>query len=255
MIEIQNITKHYRDNAVVENVSFILPTRKITAFIGSNGAGKSTVLSIISRLIAANEGHVRIDGVELPRWDTRELAKRLAVLSQSTHFTLRLTVEDLVRFGRFPHSRGRITKEDQHLVDQALEYTGLADLRHRFIDELSGGQRQTAYIAMAIAQDTKYILLDEPLNNLDMRRSARIMGLLRNLVDEKGKTVIIVIHDINFVSFYADYVVALKHGKLQRCGPVEDILRPDVLREIYDMDIVVEEYQGKPLCIYYQQEG
>ena len=252
MIEIRDISKHYRDKAVVEKISFSLPTEKIIAFIGSNGAGKSTVLSIISRLIAATEGSVDIDGQELSRWDTRELARKLAVLSQSTHFTLRLTVEDLVRFGRFPHSRGRLTEEDQAVVDQALEYTGLTDLRGRFIDELSGGQRQTAYIAMAIAQDTKYILLDEPLNNLDMRRSANIMGLLRRLVDEKGKTVIIVIHDINFVSFHADYVVALKDGRLKHFGPVEEIIRPEVLKDIYDMDIVVEEYKGRPLCIYYE---
>lgn len=252
MIEIRNISKQYRDKAVVEKLSFSLPTEKIIAFIGSNGAGKSTVLSIISRLIAATEGSVDIDGRELSRWDTRELARTLAVLSQSTHFTLRLTVEDLVRFGRFPHSGGRLTQEDQAVVHQALEYTGLTELRGRFIDELSGGQRQTAYIAMAIAQDTKYILLDEPLNNLDMRRSAGIMGLLRRLVDEKGKTVIIVIHDINFVSFHADYVVALKNGRLQRFGPVEEIIRPEVLKDIYDMDIAVEEYRGRPLCIYYE---
>jgi len=252
MIEIARISKRYQDKAVVENVSFSLPTEKIIAFIGSNGAGKSTILSIISRLIAASEGMVRIDGTELPRWDTRELSKRLAVLSQSTHFNLRLTVEDLVRFGRFPHSKGRITEEDLHIVDQALEYTGLSDLRGRFIDELSGGQRQTAYIAMAIAQDTKYILLDEPLNNLDMSRSAKVMHLLRRLVGEKRKTVIIVIHDINFVSFHADYVVALKHGKLRHLGPVQDIIRTDVLKDIYDMDIAVETYNGKPICIYYE---
>lgn len=252
MIEIRNISKHYRDKAVVEKVSFALPTEKIIAFIGSNGAGKSTVLSIISRLIAASEGTVDIDGTELSEWDTRDLAKQLAVLSQSTHFTLRLTVEALVRFGRFPHSRGKFTDHDRAVVDQALEYTGLTELRGRFIDELSGGQRQTAYIAMAIAQDTKYILLDEPLNNLDMRRSAKIMELLRRLVNEKGKTVIIVIHDINFVSFHADYVVALKNGKLQHLGPVEDIIRPEVLKDIYDMDIAVEDYKGRSLCIYYE---
>ncbi len=252
MIEVQNLTKRYREKEVVSNVSLTLPTRKIVAFIGSNGAGKSTVLSIISRLIAASEGSVLIDGVELGKWDTRELAKNLAILGQSTHFSIRLTVEDLVRFGRFPHSRGKITEQDRHVVRQALEYTGLTELKNRFIDELSGGQRQTAYIAMAIAQDTKYILLDEPLNNLDMQRSAQIMRLLRKLVDEKGKTVLIVIHDINFVSFHADDVVALKHGKLAAMGTVSEIINPDVLRDIYGMDIAVEDYKGKSLCIYYQ---
>ena len=252
MIEIQDITKRYSEKNVVTDLTVTLPVKKITAFIGSNGAGKSTVLSIVSRLIAANEGVVRIDGIELGKWDTRELAKHLAVLSQSTHLSLRLTVEDLVRFGRFPHSQGKIAEKDILAVEQALEYTGLLGLRDRFIDELSGGQRQTAYIAMAIAQDTKYILLDEPLNNLDMRRSAQIMHLLRKLVDEKGKTVIIVIHDINFVSFHADYIVALKQGGLAYFGDASEIIRPDVLKDIYNMDIAVEEYKGKSLCIYYQ---
>lgn len=252
MIEVRNITKRYNGKEVVDNVSVVLPTEKIIALIGGNGAGKSTILSIISRLIAANEGVVLIDGVELNKWNTRELAKNLAILGQSTHFNIRLTVEDLVRFGRFPHSQGKITDEDRKMVDRALEYTGLTGLKDRFVDELSGGQRQTAYIAMAIAQDTKYILLDEPLNNLDMRRSGQIMRLLRGLVDEKGKTVIIVIHDINFVSFHADYVVALKQGRLASLGTVSEIINPDVLRKIYDMDIAVENYKGKSLCIYYQ---
>lgn len=252
MIKIENLSKYYGEKAVVENVSFSLPTRKITAFIGSNGAGKSTLLSIISRLISASEGIVRIDDLELSGWDTRELARRLAVLSQSTHFSIRLTVEDLVRFGRFPHSQGRLTEEDQAIVDQALEYTGLTGLRKRFINELSGGQRQTAYIAMAIAQDTKYILLDEPLNNLDMRRSTQVMCLLRKLVEERGKTVVLVIHDINFVSFYADYIVALKDGRLRHFGPAEEIIKPEVLKDIYDMDIVVENYGDRQICIYYE---
>ncbi|MEN3930975.1 ATP-binding cassette domain-containing protein [Microvirga sp. W0021] len=252
MIEIRNITKSYGEKTVVEDVSIALPTGKITAFIGSNGAGKSTILSLVSRLIAANEGEVCIDGVSLAQWNTRELAKHLAILGQSTHFNLRITVEDLVRFGRFPHSQGKLDEADQEIIDEALSYTGLHDLKGRFIDELSGGQQQMAYIAMAIAQNTKYILLDEPLNNLDMRRSAQIMSLLRRLVHEKGKTVIVVIHDINFVSFYADFIVALKDGKLRHSGPVSEIIKPDVLKDIYDMDIVVEDYNGKPLCVYYE---
>ena len=252
MIEIQNLGKKYNNKPVLEDFSCALPTEKIIAFIGSNGAGKSTVLSIVSRLVAASEGLVRIDGKDLAAWDTRELAKHLSVLSQTTHMTTRLTVEELVGFGRFPHSQGRLDDNDRRIVEQALEYTELTDLRHRFLDQLSGGQRQIAHIAMAIAQDTRYILLDEPLNNLDMRRSVRVMKLLRDLVDEKGKTILIVIHDINFVSFHADYIVALKNGHLRHTGPVEDILRSDVLRDIYDMDIAIEPYNGKQLCVYYE---
>lgn len=251
MIELVNVTKQYGDKPVVEDVTCQLPMGKIIAFIGSNGAGKSTVLSIVSRLIPATSGSVRVDDIDLEKWNTRELAKTLAILSQHTAITPRLTVRELVRFGRFPHTRGRYTAEDDSIVARALDYMGLNEIADRFIDELSGGQRQMAYIAMAVAQDTKYILLDEPLNNLDMGRSAQIMRLLRRLVEERGKTVIIVIHDINFVSFHADYVIALRHGKLVRLGPVKDIMNTEALREIYDIDIAVEDYHGKSLCVYY----
>ena len=162
------------------------------------------------------------------------------------------TVEELVRFGRFPHSRGRLENQDSLQIEKALELTEIADLRHCYLDELSGGQRQMAYIAMAIAQDTKYIFLDEPLNNLDMHRAARIMKLLRSLVREQGKTICIVIHDINFVSFYADYVVAFRDGVLCHQGPTEDIIRTDVLRDIYGMDIAIEPYGDKKICVYYE---
>lgn len=252
MIEIQGITKEYHGKAVVDDLTVSLPTEKVIAFIGSNGAGKSTVLSIVSRLMPPTAGQVLIDGKNLTDWDTRELAKHLTVLTQDSRMATRLTVEELVRFGRFPHSQGRLDEEDARVVEQALEYTELAGLRGRYLDELSGGQRQTAFIAMAIAQDTRYILLDEPLNNLDMRRSVKIMKLLRKLVDEKGKTILIVIHDINFVSFHADYIVALKNGRLRHTGPVETIIRPDVLRDIYDMEIAIERYNGKQICVYYE---
>lgn len=252
MISLENISKKYRETVVLNGVTATLPTEKIIAFIGSNGAGKSTALNIVSRLIPATEGHVTIDGKDLREWNSRELAKRLTILGQTLHTPARLTVGELVAFGRFPHSGGRLNEEDDRIIGQALEYTGISDLRSHFLDELSGGQRQIAYIAMAIAQDTKYILLDEPLNNLDMGRAAKVMKLLKTLVKDKGKTIIIVIHDINFVSFYADYVVAFKDGFLKHQGPVEDILKCDVLRDIYGMDISIEPYGGKKLCIYYE---
>lgn len=251
MIRVQGLTKAYNEKAVVDHVSFELPTNQIIAFIGSNGAGKSTVLSMISRLIAANSGEVYIDEKKLQDWNNRELSKHLSILSQSNHFNIRLTVKELVCFGRFPHSQGKLTAKDHEHVKQALEYADMTHLADRYLDELSGGQRQMAYIAMAVAQDTDYIMLDEPLNNLDMRRSVKIMKMLRKLVEEKGKTVIVVIHDINFVSCYADYIVALKDGVIKSAGPAADIICEDVLREIYDMDISIEHHNGKNICIYY----
>ncbi|MFI3242694.1 MAG: ATP-binding cassette domain-containing protein [Akkermansia sp.] len=252
MIHLDKVSKAYNETLVLDGVELTLPTKQVVAFIGSNGAGKSTVLNIVSRLLPATAGKVIIDDQELKQWDNRELAKRLTILGQSLHTPARLTVEELVRFGRYPHSGGKLGADDLVIVQEAMDYTGIAPLKHRYLDELSGGQRQIAYIAMAIAQDTEYILLDEPLNNLDMSRSVKVMQLLQMLVQEKNKTIFIVIHDINFVSFYADYVVALKDGVLKHHGQVNEIINSDVLKDIYDIDIDILDYQGKKLCVYYQ---
>lgn len=252
MISTESLSKKYGENFVLKDVSTSLPTNKIIAFIGCNGAGKSTMLNLISRLIPPSEGCAFVDSKRISDWDTRELAKRLTMLGQSLNADTRITVGELVAFGRFPHSGGRMTEQDELAVLQALAITGIEDLRGRFIDELSGGQRQMAYIAMCIAQDTKYILLDEPLNNLDMARSVKIMKLLRRLVREKSKTILIVIHDINFVSFYADYIAAFKDGKLKYQGACEAIMNSEILSDIYGMDIAVEDYKGRKICVYYQ---
>ena len=151
-------------------------------------------------------------------------AKRVAILKQANHLNVRLTVRELVSFGRYPYSKGRLNEEDDKFVDQALEYMNLTDMQDKFLDELSGGQKQRAFISMVIAQDTEYILLDEPLNNLDMKHSVQIMKILRKLVDELGKTVVIVLHDINFASVYSDRIVALKDGRLVKDGPTMRLL-------------------------------
>lgn len=169
MVEVQNVTKRYGGRTVVDAVTVNIPRGKITSLIGPNGAGKSTLLSMISRLVPKDEGEIRIDGRELTSVKNNELAKKLSILKQSNHLQIRLKVRELVSFGRFPYSRGRLTKEDWLHVDRAIEYMELEDLQDRFLDQLSGGQRQRAFIAMVLAQNTDYILLDEPLNNLDMK--------------------------------------------------------------------------------------
>ena len=251
MIRVSNILKKYSDKIILENINLELPKNKITAFIGSNGAGKSTLISIISRTLAKDSGEVFIDEKELKNWNTTELSKRLSILKQSNHLNIKLTVRELINFGRFPHSKGKLTKEDIKKVDEAIEYMDLSDLENRYIDELSGGQRQMAYIAMIIAQDTDYIFLDEPLNNLDMKHSVQIMKILRNLIDEHGKTIMIVIHDINFVSCYSDYIVALKNGKIIKQGNTEDIIQSKVLNTIYGMDMCIHEIEQRKFCLYY----
>lgn len=251
MIEVKNISKKYGSKAVVNNVSFQIKRGKITSFIGPNGAGKSTVLGMMSRLLKKDSGEVFIDGKEISKWDTKELSKVMGILKQSNHLNVRLTIRDLVAFGRFPHSQGNLTAEDQIKIDEALAYMQLEDIQHKFLDELSGGQRQRAFIGMVLAQDTDYIFLDEPLNNLDMKHSVQIMKMLRRITDELGKTVVIVIHDINFASCYSDEIIALQDGEIAVTGTVDEIMQASTLSKLYDMEFNVQEINDKKICVYY----
>ena len=251
-IEIRNITKSYGSKKVVDDVSVTIPTGKITSFIGPNGAGKSTVLSIMSRLLNADSGEIYLNGELLNRKKSCDIAKRLAILKQTNNINLRLTIEDFVAFGRFPYCKGNLTQNDRTFIDNAIAYMNLDDIRHQYIDSLSGGQRQRAYIAMTLAQDTDYILLDEPLNNLDMKHSVQIMQVLRKLATELNKTVVIVIHDINFASCYSDYIVAMKNGKLVHQGEVNHIMQSPVLQDIYDMAIPIQDIDDHKIAVYFR---
>lgn len=251
MIEVRNVSKKYADKHVVDQVSLKITKGTITSFIGPNGAGKSTLLSMISRLTTKDEGEVLIEGQEISKVKSNDLAKQISILKQSNHINIRLTIKELVSFGRFPYSQGKLTPEDWKYVNEAIQYMNLEDLQDKYLDELSGGQNQRAYIAMVIAQNTDYILLDEPLNNLDMKHSVQIMKVLRRMVDELGKTVIIVIHDINFASVYSDYIVALKDGRIIKEGATNDIIDRTVLQEVYGMDIHIENIHDNKICVYF----
>lgn len=251
MIQVRELTKLYGKKQVVENVSVDIRRGQITSFIGPNGAGKSTLLSMVSRLLDADTGEVLIDKTNTKQMKSNEFSKRVSILKQSNFMNVRLTIRELVSFGRFPYSKGRLNAEDEQMVDQAIEYMDLGDMEDSYLDELSGGQRQRAFIAMVIAQDTDYVLLDEPLNNLDMKHSVQIMKILRRLVDELGKTVIIVLHDINFASVYSDRIVALKNGRVVKDGPTEEIIQSDALKEIYDMDIPIQQMNNCRICVYF----
>lgn len=251
MLKGTNISKIYGTKRVLNNVSTTPKVNKLIAYIGANGAGKSTLLSILTRTLDKSEGVISFEEREIHMWNQEELAKRIGILKQHTTVNIRLTVYDLVSFGRYPYSKNRLTKEDYAFVDDALSYLGITHLKDRFLDELSGGQRQLAYIAMVLAQDTEYIFLDEPLNNLDMKHAKTIMTTLRRLVDEKNKTVIIVIHDINFAARYADYVVAFKNGKIHSEGMVEDVINDNVLSDVFETEIKVTSIDDARVCLYY----
>lgn len=250
-MNIQELTKTYDGKTVVDSVSFEIPKGKVLSLIGPNGAGKSTVMGMISRLIARDEGMVDFHGKDIGKWKSRELSKKLAILTQSNQIQMKLPVQELVAFGRFPYSGNRITKEDQEIVDQAIAYMELEEMRDRFIDELSGGQRQRAMIAMVIAQDTDYVLLDEPTNNLDIYHAANMMKIVRRLCDELGKTVVLVLHEINYAAFYSDYICAFVDGRIAKFGTVEEVMTKENLAEIYQVDFEIQMVKGRPLAIYY----
>jgi iron complex transport system ATP-binding protein len=251
MIITSEVTKNYGDSCVVDGVTLSLPKGGITSIIGPNGAGKSTFLSMVSRLMSMDRGSVTIDGLDVTKTASDVLARRLSILRQDNHMTARLTVRDLVSFGRYPYSKGRLTADDKVRIDEAIGYLHLDELANRFLDELSGGQRQRAFVAMVLCQDTDYVLLDEPLNNLDMKHAMGMMKLLRRAADELGKTVVLVLHDINFASWYSDHIVAMKHGKVAAQGPASEMITPEVLSSIYEMDIKVHEIGGQLISVYY----
>lgn len=250
-IELKNLSKSYHGQRVVNDVSLTIAKGQFTAFIGPNGAGKSTLLSMISRLTQVDTGDVLLDSQNIQQMKSTEIAKKLAILKQSNHTELRLSIEDLVAFGRFPYSQGRLKAEDQKIIDQAIAYMELEPLRHKQLSELSGGQRQRAYISMVLAQDTDYILLDEPLNNLDMKHSAQIMRVLKDLAVNHGKSIIMVIHDINFASVYADQIIAMKDGQLLYQGTPEQIMQENVLQHIFDFAIPIQQVQRHKLGLYF----
>lgn len=251
MIQVRELSKFYGKKVVVEKVNVDIHRGKITSFIGPNGAGKSTLLSMVSRLVDADTGEVLLDNHHVNKMKSNEFSKRVSILKQSNFMNVRLTIRELVSFGRFPYSRGKLNADDIRMVEQAMEYMGLMDMQHEYMDELSGGQRQRAFIAMVIAQDTDYILLDEPLNNLDMKHSVQIMKILRRLVSDLGKTVVIVLHDINFASVYSDRIVALKEGRVVKDGPTDEIINSEALKEIYDMDIPIRKMNNCNICVYF----
>ncbi|HLS92901.1 MAG TPA: ATP-binding cassette domain-containing protein [Microbacterium sp.] len=251
MIALTGATKRYNGTTVLDDVTVEFGDEGITSLIGPNGAGKSTLFGLVGRLIQPDGGSITVDGMDVASASSKDLARTIAVLRQDNTIASRLTVQDLVEFGRFPHSHGRLNQADRVKIDEAIAYLELEELRGRFLDELSGGQRQRAFIAMVVAQDTKYVLLDEPLNNLDLRHMTEMMKLIRRMADELEKKVVVVLHDINFAATYSDRIVAMREGRIVADAACDDIMRPHVLREVYSTEVDVRVIDGKPIALYY----
>lgn len=250
MIEINNVEKKYSDKVKIGPLNIEIPKAGLTSLIGPNGAGKSTMLLMIGRLLDMDEGQIKVANMDVSDSKSEDLAKVLTILRQENHFVTRLTVRQLAGFGRFPYSKGRLTKEDEDIVSKYIDFLGLNDLENRYLDELSGGQRQRAYVAMVLCQETEYVLLDEPLNNLDVARSVQMMEHLRHAANEFGRTILTVMHDINFSAKYSDRICAMKDGQVVAFGETEEVMKPEILTDIFNTEIEIIKGPYGPVAIY-----
>lgn len=249
MIKIQNAKKAY-DKVEIGPLDVEIPKAGLTSLIGPNGAGKSTTLLMIGRLLAMDEGNIKVANMDVTATKSQDLAKILTILRQENHFVTRLTVRQLVGFGRFPYSMGRLTKTDEDIISKYIDFLELTKLENRYLDELSGGQRQRAYVAMVLTQETEYVLLDEPLNNLDVARSVRMMEHLKRAANEFGRTILTVLHDINFAAKYSDRICAMKDGQIAAFGTVDEIMNPTLLTDIFNTKIEIIQGPYGPIAIY-----
>lgn len=251
MIELKHVKKAYNDKVNIGPVNLSIPHGGITALVGPNGAGKSTLLTMIGRLLNMDEGEITVANYDVATTNSKDLAKIVSVLRQENHFVTKLTVRQLVAFGRFPYSQGRLTAEDEEIVSRYIDFLNLGELENRYLDQLSGGQRQRAYVAMVLTQETEYVLLDEPLNNLDIAHSVQMMQHLKNAAQELGRTFIIVLHDINFAARYADYICAVKDGQILEFGKTESVMTSEKLTEIFGTTIKVIDGPDGLLACYH----
>lgn len=243
----------YRDSLVLSDLSIAIPTGEITAIVGANACGKSTLLRTMARLLRPRGGAVLLDGRELTQHSTRDIARRVGFLPQSPTPPEGLTVADLVGRGRFPHQRlgRRVSADDRRVIDWALEVTRLEALRDRPVDQLSGGQRQRVWIAMALAQDTAVLLLDEPTTYLDLAHQIEVLDLLTDLNAADGRTIVMVLHDINQACRYAHHLIAMRHGQVFAHGPPEQIVDEPMLEAVLGVRarMMVDPVTGTPMCV------
>jgi iron complex transport system ATP-binding protein len=250
-----DLSVSYDERLIVKNLSIQIPDKKITTIIGSNGCGKSTLLKALTRIIPHQSGTVVLDGKQISTENTKILARKMAILPQTPESPSGLTVGELVSYGRFPYQKGfgRLTKKDYEVIDWALDVTGTVDFKYRPVDSLSGGQRQRVWIAMALAQETEYIFLDEPTTYLDMAHQLEVLELLQQLNKEQGRTIIMVLHDLNHAARFADFLIAMKDGQIVKAGTCEEVINQEVLKQVFHIDAVIgrDPYTNKPICITY----
>ncbi len=252
-LEAQGLSLSYAETVVVDRLSLQIPSGRVTVIVGANACGKSTLLRGLARLLKPQAGTVLLDGKEIHRRPTREVATRLGMLPQQPVAPEGITVADLVGRGRHPHQRWfrQWSSDDESAVDRALEATRVADLADRTVDELSGGQRQRVWIALALAQGTDLMLLDEPTTFLDLAHQVEVLDLLDDLNRREGRTIVAVLHDLNLACRYADHLVAMKAGRIVAEGSPAEVITARLVAEVFGLDaqVIDDPLTGTPLVI------
>lgn len=252
-IEVKDLDVAYEQKYIIKNMNLEIPMGKITMIIGSNGCGKSTLLKIIARILTPRKGEIKLNGLSIKEQAPKEIAKKMAVLPQSPTVPSGLLVKELVAYGRFPYQSalGGLKQEDMDMVNWAMEVTGIADFANRAVDSLSGGQRQRAWIAMALAQETDILVLDEPTTYLDMAHQLEILLLLQKLNREQNRTIVMVLHELNNATKFADYIVGVKEGNVVFKGKPLDVITQENLKTLYGIDakLQVDETNQYPICV------
>lgn len=252
-LALRNLSAGYQKKSIVDDLSFVVPAEKMTVLVGANGSGKSTLLNTMARLLRPTGGAVLLDGKAIHEQPTKTIARRLGILSQSPLLPEGLTVFELVSRGRFPWQSfmHQWSDDDEQAVEEALRLTGTLDFAHQTVESLSGGQRQRCWIAMALAQQTEIILLDEPTTYLDLRYQVEILELLHRLTRDHGRTVVAVLHDLNFAIDYGDMLIFLRQGKIEQITHDGIGCTPALIKQVFDIDVQLAAHPqtGKPFFV------
>ncbi|WP_136065900.1 ABC transporter ATP-binding protein [Modicisalibacter radicis] len=253
------LTLGYQRRRILDRLDLGLPEGRISVLVGSNGCGKSTLLKALARLLAPWSGRVCLNGDDIHHLQTRQVARQLSLLPQQPVAPEGITVRQLVSLGRHPHQSWfeQWSEEDERQVERSLERTGLVELADRVVDTLSGGQRQRAWIALAVAQDTPLMLLDEPISFLDLTHQMEVLDLLRALNREEGKTIVMVLHDLNLAGRYGDHIVAVKEGRVHAQGTPGEVITRERVHEVFDLTcrVITDPFFNTPLCIPFGKQG
>lgn len=259
VLHVRRLVAGYGDTTILDGLDLDVPPGKITAIVGANACGKSTLLRTMARLLSPKGGEVLLDGAAIHRLPARTLARTLGLLPQSPVAPEGITVADLVSRGRHPHHGlfARWTRKDDEAIAAALDATRTTALTERAVDELSGGQRQRVWIAMALAQETELLLLDEPTTFLDISHQVEVLDLLTDLNRQRGTTVVMVLHDLNLAARYADHLVAMAGGRVHATGHPDQVLTADMVRTVFDLDsrIMTDPTSGRPMMLPIGRHG